>query len=234
MSRAARQRRAPRSPRPRAAAWVCALALVPAGCLKIPTEDAQTQPPAATAPTTADELLARYAEAIGGEAAVRAQAQRTVEARIEFEVPCDEADPDACPAPSGTFLLVTTADGRMYRRILVRGVDENGRQSQNAIVTERGFDGETGWEVQAGPTTFLSIDASTERTRSREDALLPWFLAPAERGIRAELLPSRAVAGRRGHPRADPRRRLVDRRGGHPRGTQLLVRPRHRAALRGA
>lgn len=201
MSRAARQRRAPRSPRPRAAAWVCALALVPAGCLKIPTEDAQTQRPAATAPTTADELLARYAEAIGGEAAVRAQAHRTVEARIEFEVPCDEADPDACPpAPSGTFLLVTTADGRMYRRILVRGVDENGRQSQNAIVTERGFDGETGWEVQAGPTTFLSIDASTERTRSREDALLPWFLAPGERGIRAELLPSRVVAGDEGTP----------------------------------
>jgi hypothetical protein len=156
----------------------------------------------ATAPTTAIEVLDRYVQALGGQEAVIAMDQRTVEARIDFAAPCEAEDPSECEEdpPPGSFLLVNTGDGRMYRRIVVRPPAQEGRGPTNAVVTERGFDGTQGWEVQSGPPTFLSIDASADRTRSREDALLRWFLDYDKRGIVPELLSSRTLEGDAGAP----------------------------------
>ncbi|MGB1698764.1 MAG: tetratricopeptide repeat protein, partial [Nannocystaceae bacterium] len=181
---------------------LCASALATPACLKIPEAESDAPATVATAPTTADEVLTRYVAALGGEEALTAVAQRTVEARIDFQAPCDSQDPAECEEgpPPGSFLLVTTADGRMYRRIVVRPPSQDGRGPANAIVTERGFDGTRGWEVQSGPPTFLSIDASADRTRSREDAHLRWFLDYASRGITPELLSSREVDGANGAP----------------------------------
>ncbi len=150
-------------------AWLVALA--PAACLKVPPEDTHA-PEGADAPQTADAILARYVEAIGGEKAVRAIAQRTVESRMAIlpEKGCD-ADDEECmrQEQTGTFVLQTTAKGKLYRRTVV------GNQ-----VEERGFDGTDGWQYQGG---LLVIDDEESAAVSREDAALHWYFDVAARGI---------------------------------------------------
>jgi hypothetical protein len=181
---------------------LCVAALATPACLKIPGPESERPEVVATAPTTAAEVLKRYVAALGGEEAVTALDQRTVEARIDFTAPCDAEDPSECEEgpPPGSFLLVNTADGRMYRRIVVRPPAREGRGPANAVVTERGFDGTQGWEVQSGPPTFLSIDATADLARSREDALLRWFVDYEQRGITPELLSPRTLDGEDGTP----------------------------------
>lgn len=150
-------------------------------CLKIP--DDLTDAPDGTpgAPTTAAELLERHVRALGGEAKVRAIRQRTVEARMVFraEEGC-EADQEDCFAQDklGTFVLHTTADGRLYRRTLL-----------GDLIEERGYDGKTGWSL--GGDGLLRIDAPDEVVVSREDALLHWYFGVAERGIETSLVAPR-------------------------------------------
>jgi len=200
--RSSRTNAAPRRSRRLAVSVVCVTALAAPACLKIPGPESEQPGAVATAPTTAAEVLDRYVAALGGEEAVMAVEQRTVEARIDFAAPCEAEDPSECDEgpPPGSFLLVNTADGRMYRRIVVRPPAQDGREPANAVVTERGFDGTRGWEVQSGPPTFLSIDATVDRTRSREDALLRWFLGYQKRGITPELLSPRTIDGEAGDP----------------------------------
>ncbi|MFV8751030.1 aspartyl protease family protein [Nannocystaceae bacterium ST9] len=151
------------------------------GCLKVPT-DLDEPEGGTTAPTTAQELLDRHIAASGGAEALRKLAARTVEARVVFKAQegCEEGDEDCMWEDSeGQFVLYTTADARMYRRMVV---GEN--------VLERGFDGENGWQLQANPQVLVMEDPAT-KPLLREDALLHWYFDVDQRGLALELLPSR-------------------------------------------
>jgi tetratricopeptide (TPR) repeat protein len=155
--------------------------LLAAGCLTIP-EDLDDPDAAPAAPSTVQELLDRHIAASGGAEALRGLDQRTVEARVVFEAQegCEEGDPDCVwEETSGQFVLYTTADGRMYRRMVV---GDN--------VLERGFDGETGWQMQAEPQ-MLVIEDPAATPVLREDALLHWYFDVSERDLALELLPAR-------------------------------------------
>jgi hypothetical protein len=150
------------------------LVLAPA-CLKVPVELAE-DPSARAAPSTAAEVLTRHIRAIGGEDELRSLAQRTVEARLVMrpEEGCPEDD-ETCVTEeqTGTFLLRSTADGKMYRRTVFDDVME-----------ERGFDGTQGWRLQAGA---LTLEDEAEAARSREDAVLHWYFDLEDRGVEATL-----------------------------------------------
>lgn len=176
----------PPSPTRRRAAplWLALapLALTLAACVDIP-EDFGEPEAAAVAPSTATELLDRHISASGGAEALRALDQRTIEARVVFKAEdgCEEGD-EGCMAEDkvGEFVLYTTADGRMYRRMVV---DDN--------IIERGFDGETGWQMQSQPQMLVLEDPAIEFVL-REDALLHWYLDVDSRDYLAlELLGSR-------------------------------------------
>lgn len=167
-----------------------------AGCLKV-TDDDLDSPGDRTAPSTAEEILTRYVEAMGGEAALRAMAQRTVEARIVLH-PVEGCDPEqpGCSEDEqeGSFLLQTTTDGKMYRRMVIEtpkgeGAFDKGR----GMVSERGFDGEQGWEVQPSTPPILLLEAAAQRVVSREDALLHWYLDYRARGVTPEIQSSREI-----------------------------------------
>lgn len=157
-----------------------AIALLPAACLRIPDEMNEATDGPASAPSTAGEVLARHVKALGGEEKLAEIRQRTVEARMVFlaEEGCEEGD-EGCFAKDeiGTFLLQSTADGRLYRRTVLR--DQ---------VEERGYDGKIGWSLGGG---VLRIDTPDEGLISREDAQLHWYFKVAERGIETTLLPAR-------------------------------------------
>ena len=176
-----------RSPsRRRALTWWLALTpivpLLSGACVTIPDNFDEPEA-AAVAPSTARELLERHIVASGGEEALRALAQRTVEARLVFEPQegCEEGSQDCVwEQKIGQFVLHTTADGRMYRRMVV---DDN--------IIERGFDGGTGWQMQAQPQMLIVEDPSLEFVL-REDALLHWYLDIEQREqLALELLPAR-------------------------------------------
>ncbi|PRQ09601.1 aspartyl protease family protein [Enhygromyxa salina] len=156
--------------------------LVPAGCLTVPG-DLDDPDGAPAAPSSVQELLDRHIVASGGDEALRAVAQRTVEARVVFKAQegCEEGDPDCVwEETDGQFVLYTTADGRMYRRMVV---GDN--------VLERGFDGGTGWQMQAQPQ-MLVIEDPAATPVLREDALLHWYLDVDKReDLALELLPTR-------------------------------------------
>ncbi|MBK8261634.1 MAG: retropepsin-like domain-containing protein [Nannocystis sp.] len=153
-----------------------ALALAPAlGCLKVPLDESAA-PDAAGVPATAEAVLARYVEAIGGEAALRLLTQRTVDSRMAVlpEQGCEEDDEECARAEqTGTFLLQTTARGQLYRRTVL------GDQ-----VEERGFDGADGWQYQGG---LLVLDDPDALAVSQEDAILHWYLDYAARGVKVSL-----------------------------------------------
>ncbi|MEE9386827.1 MAG: aspartyl protease family protein [Nannocystaceae bacterium] len=151
------------------------------GCLKVD----DTNPPEAThsaVPGTSGELLARYVTAMGGEAKLRGIEGRTIEADLILSLGQDCSDGEAGCIPDGskgTFVLHSTADGRMYRRVSV-----------GTLVDERGFDGKVGWQIQPDPPRVLLDDPSVAATLL-EDALLHWYFDLAQREIIPELQPPR-------------------------------------------
>jgi tetratricopeptide (TPR) repeat protein len=172
----------------RRALWLW-LALTPpislaGGCLTIP-DDLDDPNAEAAAPSTAQELLDRHIVSSGGAEALRALTQRTAEARIVFKAQegCDPQDPDCVTEEmTGQFVLYTTADGRMYRRMVI---GDN--------ILERGFDGEVGWQMQAQPQV-LALEDPAATPILREDALLHWYFdvdSETREGLALELLPSR-------------------------------------------
>lgn len=157
-----------------AAALTIAAIAVP-GCLKVPPEDAEN-PDGAAAPQSAEALLARYIDAIGGEQALRAITDRTVESRIVInpEEGCDENDEECQKTEqTGSFILQTTAKGQLYRNTRV-----------NKAVEERGYDGKEGWSLQSG---VIVLDDEQALAASREDATLHWYFDLKARGITLAL-----------------------------------------------
>jgi tetratricopeptide (TPR) repeat protein len=154
------------------------------GCLTIPDDldDPNAEP---AAPSTVQELIDRHIAASGGAEALRALTQRTVEARVVFKPQegCEENSPDCVwKETTGQWVLYNTTDGRMYRRMVV---EDN--------IIERGFDGKTGWQMQAQPQV-LAFEDPAAAPILREDALLHWYfdLDKKDRDYLAlELLPSR-------------------------------------------
>ena len=159
------------------------LGVTTAGCLKIPSEPAEEPGAQVGAPSSVADVLDRHVAAIGGEPAVRAVEQRTIEARMIFhpEDGCEEGD-EGCMSEEqqGSFLFQNTTDGRLYRRSVL------GQE-----VEERGFDGQRGWVMLGGQT--LRVDNETEALISAEDAQLHWYFALEKRGIEATLLPPKEV-----------------------------------------
>lgn len=155
------------------------------GCLTIP--DNLDDPDAApAAPSTVQELIDRHIQASGGAEVLRALPQRTVEARVVFEAQedCEQGDPNCVwEETTGQFVLFSTTDGRMYRRMVV---GDN--------ILERGFDGETGWQMQADPQVLVVEDPAATPVL-REDALLHWYFdLDARPELALELLPVRKLA----------------------------------------
>jgi hypothetical protein len=152
-----------------------------AGCLKVPEDFPDDPTQSAAAPTTVDEVLARHIAAIGGEEKLKTIRQRTTEARMIFRADegCEEDD-DTCmhKDETGSFVLHSTADGRLYRRTLI-----------GDMVEERGFDGKLGWALAGNGA--LRIDTEEEAALSREDAMLHWYFELGERGVDTRLLGSR-------------------------------------------
>jgi tetratricopeptide (TPR) repeat protein len=166
--------------------WLALLApiTVTGGCLTIP-EDLDDPNADPAAPSTTQELLDRHIAASGGAEALRPLSQRTVEARVVFlaQKGCEEGDPNCVwEETTGQFVLYTTADGRMYRRMVV---GDN--------ILERGFDGEVGWQMQAQPQ-MLAYEDPAATAILREDALLHWYFdvdSEARNELALELLPGR-------------------------------------------
>ncbi len=156
------------------------LAVMSSACLKVPTDGLDEPTSQTGAPTTAQAVLDRYIEALGGEAALRKINQRTVEARMTFlpETGCPPDD-ETCRLDEkiGSFLLQTTADNRLYRRTTIE-----------KQIDEQGYDGATGWQLRGG---MLVLEDAEEAAISREDANLHWYFDYAKRGIEISLEPAR-------------------------------------------
>ena len=170
---------------PLLSALVLALAATPA-CIQEPSADGNN-PDAGmpAAPKDAAEVLTRYVQALGGETLLRGLEQRTVEARVIFvaDEDCAPGDPGCIAEETeGQFVLYATADGRLFRRMVV-----------GERMDERGFDGKTGWNL--GDGVDLSIEDEATSLASREDALLHWYLDYAERGIEPSLIEDPRTVG---------------------------------------
>lgn len=155
--------------------------LVP-GCLKVPVDTADDPASAGTVPSTPSEVLSRYVEGLGGEAALRALSQRTVEARLVLraEEGCAPEDRHCLGEDqSGSSLHLNTNKGHMYQRTVV-----------GDSVEEHGFDGTLGWGLLGDQT--LRIDTPDEAKLSHEEGLLHWYLDVEGRGVQLEMLPPRA------------------------------------------
>src|SRR5690606_36537943 len=128
--------------------------------------------------TTAAEVLDRYTRALGGEEALRAHPQRTVEARLVLraEPNCEPGD-ESCLSEdqSGSFLHQSTLEGRLYQRTVL---GDN--------VEEHGFDGKLGWSLLGNEA--LRLDTPGEAEISREEGLLHWHLDASKRGVELQLL----------------------------------------------
>ncbi|MBC8068020.1 MAG: retropepsin-like domain-containing protein [Deltaproteobacteria bacterium] len=154
-----------------------------AGCLRIPDDMSENPDGTPSIPASAEEVLERHIRALGGAPKLQTIKQRTVEARMVFraETGCEEGN-ENCFAKdqTGSFVLQTTSDGRLYRRTVL-----------GDSVEERGYDGKTGWSL--GSDGILQLDSDDERIASREDALLHWYFDVAKRGIDATLLTPRKL-----------------------------------------
>jgi Aspartyl protease len=157
--------------------WIAIAGLgTPTACLKVPDELSEEPEGTLSAPSTAAEVIARYIEGTGGEKVLRALPARTIEARmiVRAQLGCSPDDQTCLSEDQvGSFLLRTTADGKLYRRTVL------GEQ-----VEEKGFDGKTGWQFSGD---VLRIESKTELELSREDAVLHWYFDLPERGIQVTL-----------------------------------------------
>jgi Aspartyl protease len=164
-------------------AVTCVALAIGAGCLRIPDDLAENPEGTPSVPASAEEVLERHIRAIGGAPKLQGIKQRTVEARMVFraESGCEEGN-ENCFAKdqTGSFVLQTTADGRLYRRTVL-----------GDAVEERGYDGKTGWSL--GSDGILQLDSEDERIASREDAMLHWYFDVAKRGIETTLLTPRKL-----------------------------------------
>ncbi len=149
----------------------------PAGCLKVPPELPEEPDPTPAAPSTAAEVLARFIEGVGGETLLRSLPARSIEARMILHAQ-DGCSPDdeTCLSEEqvGSFLLRTTADGKLYRRTVL-----------GDMVEEKGFNGEEGWQLAAD---VLRQETGDELALSREDAVLHWYFDLDERGVQVTLV----------------------------------------------
>jgi len=169
----------------RAALHVAAFTLLTSSCLVVPKELAAVEEPSAPgsvpAPTTAEDVLAAFVRALGGEPALRRVEQRRVDARVVVlaQEGCKVGD-ETCVAADqiGSFLIQSTAAGQLYQRTVV-----------GPNVEEHGFDGTTGWVLLGDGV--LRLDPKAEAELSREEALLHWYLDVEKRGIEVGLLSAR-------------------------------------------
>ncbi len=170
-----------------------AVCLLAPACLRVSEGDLDA-PGSRAAPSSSAELMQRYVDAIGGADKLRTLTSRSVEARMVFlpDEGCDESD-EACSLDEsvGTFLLQTTADGRLHRRLLLNEKDERGKVF--STIARYGFDGKISWELPAGDGSILTLDDMTDAKVAREDALLHWYLDYEARGIAPEIQPSRRI-----------------------------------------
>lgn len=167
------------------------LSMAASACLSVPKNPpaAATQNPSSaaandTAPTTADEVLARYVAAIGGEAALAKQRQRVTEAELTFfpHEGCQDGEPGCLSQKlQGKFISYNTDDGRMYRRTVVAD-----------RVEERGFSGHESWTLRTDPQ-WLILEPKDKIDQARENARLHWYLGYKKRGRTPVLLPARQV-----------------------------------------
>lgn len=158
------------------AGLVLALVALDVGCLKVPAGDLDNPGDKADAPTDAKQVVDRYVKAIGGVEALRAVAQRTVEARMTFlpETGCTAEDENCRTEESvGNFTLQSTVDQRLYRRTVIE-----------KQIEEEGYDGKTGWQFRRG---FLVLEDPDESAVTREDAALHWYFDYDKRGIEMAL-----------------------------------------------
>ena len=181
--------------RPVLHAVIAAIGLATAlpGCLKPPSELPELPyegPPAP--PSTAGEVLARYVSAAGGAEQLHAIKTRAIKADMLFHAQ-EDCDPSVTRCldkeQHGSFHLVSTADGKLYRETTL-----------NDVIGKMGFDGTTGWELRRGdpppappegPTPEgplqLLILSEVEGRAAREDAILHWYFDLDERGIQVTL-----------------------------------------------
>jgi hypothetical protein len=143
------------------------VALAPTLIACNPFGEGSEEPREVTAPSTAADIVERYVTAIGGEDALRALSQRTIEAELLFKAQqgCEDNDPNCIPVDTdGQFMLYLTADGRMFRSTVV------GEQ-----ILQHGYDGERGWQYQVEPPVLV-IEDGEQQAQTREDAMLHWYL----------------------------------------------------------
>jgi len=155
----------------------------PTACLRVPEELSEDPEGTVAAPSTAADVMSRYVEGSGGEKVLRALPARSIEARMIIRAQADcSPDDETCLSKDqvGSFLLRTTADGKLYRRTVL-----------NDQVEEKGFDGKVGWQLSGG---ILRLESNAELALSREDAVLHWYFDLAERGIQVTLARPRKEA----------------------------------------
>lgn len=149
----------------------------PAGCLKIPPELPDDSEGTPGVPSTAAQVLERYIEGAGGRQRLRDLSARSIEARmiLRAQEGCEVGD-QTCIAEEkvGSFLLRTTADGKLYRRTVL---DE--------MVEEKGYDGKMGWQLAGG---VVRVESPEELILSKEDAVLHWYFDLEERGVQVTLV----------------------------------------------
>lgn len=148
-----------------------------AGCLRVPPELPEEPSATPAPPSTAGEVLSRFIEGSGGEQTLRALPARSIEARmtVRAQQGC-EADAEDCLSEDqvGSFLLRTTADGKLYRRTVL-----------GELVEEKGFDGKEGWQMTGD---VVRVENADEQALSKEDAVLHWYFDLEERGIQVTLV----------------------------------------------
>ncbi|GEM_PF-1190318 len=143
-----------------------------------PFGETPEEPVVSTAPLSAQEILDRYVQAVGGEQALRAIHQRTEEAELLFKAQegCEEGD-SSCLAKDtpGQFMLFSSNDGRMFRSTVI------GEQ-----IVQAGFDGKTGWQYQVEPP-LLILEEGVGQNRAAEEAVLHWYFGLKTRGIEPKI-----------------------------------------------
>lgn len=164
--------------------WIllsCSLGL--SSCIKVPVEPTNDPDTVRPAPSTVEDVLHRYADALGGEPKLRELQSRTTEARVAIDngESCDSSDDEECPPTEqvGSFVITVTADDHLYQRTVM---DDS--------VEEHGYDGSSGWALV---DNVLRVDTPQEALITREDAQLHWYFDYEAREIQTALLSPRTT-----------------------------------------